>query len=340
MMSVTHASLAIAATAIGISTADPYVLATAAIASQLPDIDTTESSVGRIIWPLTNYLEQRFPHRSLTHSFMATGLVAVLAAPLLWWQWPFFAAVVLGYFVGWFADAFTKSGVEAFYPNPARLVIPGNPRARLDTRSPAEYWVLTTAVMLTVISVNLTSAGGLSETVARTFFNDTGTAADLFHKYGAEQRVFVTVEGIHTHTRQSVSGTYEVLEASSYDVIAQDMATGLIYKIGRGSDVQIRPNRVKAKLGGPVNVAVQTLHLQEIGVLEWLMTVPQNAYLSGSLVIDDLDEAPPPASLETYPTIRISAGRLELQNAHPQELLALLREFWILQGQVLVKVKA
>jgi hypothetical protein len=68
-----------------ISTKKP-VSSLAAIASQLPDIDTTESFSGRLIWPLTNYLEQRFPHRSfphrsLTHSFMATGIVAGLAAP-------------------------------------------------------------------------------------------------------------------------------------------------------------------------------------------------------------------------------------------------------------------
>jgi inner membrane protein len=340
MMSVTHAALAITATAIGVGTADPYVLTTAAIASQLPDIDTTESFSGRLIWPLTNFLEQRYPHRSLTHSFMATGIVAGLAAPLLWLQWRLFLAVVVGYFMGWFADAFTKSGVEAFYPNPARLVIPGNPRARLDTRSPAEYWVLATAVFLTIISINLTSAGGLSETVARTFFNDTATAADLFHKHGASQRVFVTVDGIHTYTRQSVRGTYEVLDASSNDVIAEEVTTSQIYKIGQGGDAQIRPNRVKVSLGEPVSVSAQAFNLQEVGVMEWLANVPQNAYISGSLVVDDLDEAPPPANFETYPTIRINADGLELQNARPQELLAVLREFWILQGSVLIKVKA
>jgi inner membrane protein len=74
--------------------------------------------------------------------------------------------------------------------------------------------------------------------------------------------------------------------------------------------------------------------------MEWLANVPQNAYISGSLVVDDLDEAPPPANFETYPTIRINADGLELQNARPQELLAVLREFWILQGSVLIKVKA
>lgn len=153
MMSVTHAALAACTVAVGLGTADPYTLAIAAAASQLPDIDTSASFVGRLVWPLTNFLEQRFPHRSMTHSFMATGLVGVLALPLLWVQPPLYLAVVVGYFVGWFADAFTKSGVEAFYPNPARLVIPGNPRARLDTRSPAEYWVLATAVFLTTVSI-------------------------------------------------------------------------------------------------------------------------------------------------------------------------------------------
>jgi inner membrane protein len=340
MMSVTHAALAIATTAIGLGTADPYVLATAALASQLPDIDTTESFSGRLIWPLTNFLEQRFPHRSLTHSFMATGIVAALTAPLLWFNWPLFLALLLGYFVGWFADAFTKSGVEAFYPNPARLVIPGNPRARLDTRSPAEYWVLATAIFLTMISVNLTSAGGLSETVARTFFNDTTTAAELFHKHGATQRVYVTIDGIHTYTRQAISGTYEVLEAGTSDLLAEDTATGRIYKIGQGSDAQIRPNRVKAQLGDPVSVAAQMFTLQEIGVTEWLATLPQNAYISGGLVLDDLAEVPPPTNLETFPTIRVGNSQLELQNAHPQEIQALLREFWILQGSVIVKVKA
>lgn len=340
MMSVTHAALAVAAAAIGLGTADPYVLATAAVASQLPDIDTTESFSGRLIWPLTNFLEQRFPHRSITHSFMATALVAGLAAPLLWIAPIFFGAVVLGYFVGWFTDAFTKSGVEAFYPNPARLVIPGNPRARLDTRSPGEYWVLATALVLTIISINLTSAGGLSETVARTFFNDVATAANLFHKHGANQRVYLTLDGIHTHTRQSVSGTYEILEASTSDVIAEETTTGRLYKIGRASDAQIRPTRVKARLGEPVRIMAQMFTLQEVGAMEWLATVPRNAYISGNLMVDDLLEVPPLANLETYPTIRVGSHQIELKNAQAQDILALLQEFWVIQGSVMVKVKA
>lgn len=338
-MSLTHAALSVATTAIGLGTTDPYILAAAAIASQLPDIDTTESFSGRLIWPLTNFLEQRFPHRSLTHSFMATGIVAVLAAPLLWLNWRYFLAVVVGYFMGWFADAFTKSGVEAFYPNPARLVIPGNPRARLNTRSPAEYWVLATAVFLTIVSVNLSSAGGLSQAVALTFFNDTSTAASMFHKHGAEQRIFVEVQGMNTHTRQAVSGTYEVLEATTNSVIAEESTSGKLYKIGTDADAQIRPTRVKARLGDAVNLNIQSVVLQEIGVEQWLLTIPPNAYLSGTLLLDTAEAVPLAQELEAYPTVQLSSGNLTLQNARPQEIVVLLREFWILQGSVIVKVK-
>lgn len=340
MMSVTHAALAVCTVAVGIGTADPYVLAASAIASQLPDIDTSQSFTGRLVWPLTNFLEQRFPHRSLTHSFMATGLVALLAFPLLRWvSWQLFVAVVVGYFMGWFADAFTKSGVEAFYPNPARLVIPGNPRARLDTRSPAEYWVLATAVFLTIASVNLASAGGLSETVAKTFFKDSGTVAELFNKYGAQQRVLAQVEGIHIYTSQAVKGRFEVVEATATDLIASDMTTGKLYKIGGAPDVQIRPTRVKAELGEPIHITSENLTLQELGVTEWLATVPQTALISGALMLDDLEEIRIPKNLETYPAIRVWGGQIELSNARPGEVLAVLHDFWILSGQVIVKVR-
>src|SRR5262249_57496590 len=82
------------------------------------------------------FLENRFAHRTISHSFVATVAVALLALPLRWalagagaiyWR-----ALVFGFFFGWFGDVFTKSGVAAFYPfTAARLGIPPNPRLRL-----------------------------------------------------------------------------------------------------------------------------------------------------------------------------------------------------------------
>ena len=149
MMSVTHAVFSVSLTSLVLGTANPEVLGTAAIASLLPDIDTSKSSIGRLFFPLSSWLETRTVHRGITHSFFATGLITLATYPLAFlgyahlWQ-----ALILGYFWGWFADVFTKSGVEAFYPSRGRLIIPRNPHLRLGTRSRAEWFLLMVLVAL------------------------------------------------------------------------------------------------------------------------------------------------------------------------------------------------
>ena len=49
-------------------------LGLAVLGSQLPDIDTTTSTIGKIFFPLSSFLEDRFPYRSITHSPLATAL--------------------------------------------------------------------------------------------------------------------------------------------------------------------------------------------------------------------------------------------------------------------------
>ncbi len=128
MLTATHATLAITSASLLMGTADPWTLGTAAIASQLPDIDTTGSVPGRIFFPISRWLEARFPHRSATHSFLITGMVAIALLPLWYFgKSEFYWALVIGYGMGWFGDVFTKSGVAAFFPHQARLVIPANP---------------------------------------------------------------------------------------------------------------------------------------------------------------------------------------------------------------------
>lgn len=341
MMSITHAAIATAATAVSLGTADAFVLGTAILGSQLPDLDTTESFMGRALYPIARWLEERYPHRTITHSFLSSVVVAIATAPLLYFlHWHYWAAIVLGQFCGWFSDAFTRSGVAAFYPSPARLVIPGNPRARLRSQSPAEYWVLGTALFLAVVSVNLSSAGGITEQFARSFFPDTATTASLFQKYGAEQQILVRVEGLHVHTSQAVTGEYLVIEATSNDVLAQSTATGKLYKIGTAADVQIRPNRIHSRLGDRLSITAEEMAMQELLVREWVTRLPPDSYVSGSLLLEEMEAVQIPLELERYPTLRVFGGQVELSNARPPEIEALLGEFWILSGKAIVKVRA
>ena len=78
MLAITHAAIALSGTSLILGTAEPLPLGLAVLGSQLPDIDTTTSTIGKIFFPLSSWIEDRFPHRSVTHSLLATaGITAV-----------------------------------------------------------------------------------------------------------------------------------------------------------------------------------------------------------------------------------------------------------------------
>ena len=64
MMTKTHLALGVTVTSLLLSTADPFTLGLAAVATQLPDVDTSRSLTGRILLPLSRYLERIAPSRT------------------------------------------------------------------------------------------------------------------------------------------------------------------------------------------------------------------------------------------------------------------------------------
>ena len=88
MMAITHAArreadlfeiaTAAASLTFGLGTNNPVALGLALLGSQLPDLDTTTSTIGQICFPLSNWIEDNFPHRSITHSLLATATLAAI----------------------------------------------------------------------------------------------------------------------------------------------------------------------------------------------------------------------------------------------------------------------
>ena len=80
MMAITHAAIAVSAASLtfGLGTNNPVALGLALLGSQLPDLDTTTSTIGQILFPVSNWLEDNFPHRSITHSLLATVTLAAI----------------------------------------------------------------------------------------------------------------------------------------------------------------------------------------------------------------------------------------------------------------------
>ena len=174
MLAITHAAIgsatalraiAAAGTSLILGTGQPLPLGLAILGSQLPDIDTTTSTIGKIFFPISSWIEDRFPHRSITHSLLATGAIAILSllgGHFLLEQTFALIALPLGHLLACFSDTFTKQAVHLFYPEPVWAISVSNPRRRLKTGGAGELWVLGISIALLTLGIYLANGGGIT----------------------------------------------------------------------------------------------------------------------------------------------------------------------------------
>ncbi|MEO6037553.1 MAG: metal-dependent hydrolase [Saprospiraceae bacterium] len=119
--------------------ASPWYLVVTLLAATLPDIDNTNSPIGRTAGPLSYWLNRRYGHRTITHSAFALVLLSLVFAFLETTLSPTHQ-VHLAYFFFWgylshiLLDMCTVQGVKLFYPfHKSSCVIPGDPRYRFET---------------------------------------------------------------------------------------------------------------------------------------------------------------------------------------------------------------
>jgi len=116
-------------------------------ASLLPDVDLPTSKLGRALFWLSTRLERRYGHRTLTHSALAVGSIALLASPLLLWHRAWFWCVVGGYWSHLWIDMLNIRGSDLLWPSPVRVVMPGNRKHRLEVGSKGEMVLLTSLLV-------------------------------------------------------------------------------------------------------------------------------------------------------------------------------------------------
>jgi inner membrane protein len=342
MMVATHTVLSVVVTSLVMNTASPALLGLAAIAAQLPDVDTSKSFPGRLLLPLSQFLERRFPHRAITHSFLATVAFAVLMSPVMFWGMEVWSVLVLGYFCGWFSDVFTKSGVCAFFPSTARLVIPGNPRLRVSTGSRAELFVLGVLIFVAIASVNIASNGG----VLKAFNQTLGFASGAVEITAQEQTQYLLVaeiSGRNAITQQAVTGEFEVVQPlTQTDLLVKDHQ-GKLYRAGETQECQILVNQVRLQRQGKVTQAVQEVQFQEEAIADALAQLPNadRVYISGLLMLEDAEDLLAPNYPDRFNSIRVQPGSggiasVHLEAANPTEVIRVLGEYFA-TGSLLVR---
>jgi inner membrane protein len=334
MMNSTQAVFSVALTSLAMGTADPVLLGTAAIASQFPDLDTSKSWIGRLP-PLTmvsRWIEKRYSHRTLTHSFLFSLGLAAVTFPVTLWNQSVWIALNLGYFLGWYADNFTKQGVCAFFPHPGRLVTPGNPRLRLSTGSSAEYFLLVVLVCVAIAIINLNTSGGILKA-----FNQTlGLSSGAVEIVAAEQNQYLLmaqIKGRNTLTQQAVQGQFEVVQPlTQTDLLVKDSQDRL-YRAGETQESQILITQVQVQRQGNVKPSVREIRLEDEAIAEALSRMPKSdrVYLSGLLTVEDAEDLVPPNYPDRFNSIRVQPGSgiasVHLEAASPAEVVRVLGDY-------------
>lgn len=300
------------AVSLGLQTADSTLLFVGAITSLLPDIDISVSPAGSVFPWISRWLERRFPHRSCTHSFVASFVVAIATYPVaVLGDLPLslIHAINIGYFAGWFADAFTRSGVEMFYPSPVRWVIPGNRNLRLRTGSSAEYGLLVLLVTIAIVSFNINANGGILTQFNRLIANTTGVE-QLYNQKGSNYLMVAHIKGVRASDRAPVVGDFWIIHAHGQGFIVQSK-TGEMYKAGTEPDCQLITKHITADPGPSATTSIETLRLEEehlASKLQQFNRVGAMVFVSGQLTIDDPEGLQLQIDPYQFQTLRTSIG--------------------------------
>jgi inner membrane protein len=328
MLGITNMVAGALVSSLWLQSADPILLFAGATASLLPDIDSSRSFAGSVFPFISSWLEATLPHRSCTHSFAASVLLALVTYPaagvgLL--PWDIAHALNLGYFTGWFLDVFSKNGVEMFWPSGVRAVCPGNREYRLTTGSTGEYFVLAFLSGAALIVFHLNSQGGLLVAFNRFIAAPSGVIQVLNEK-GSTHLITATLKGVRSTDRSPITGTFWVIQqtgAASFLVVS---AQGELYKAGTEGDCQILVDSVVADAGIPATTTLESIVLQEDPLINQLASYqrPQSlVFVTGQLVIEE-EPGAIPLDPNQFQSIRIQGTLITFESAPLSQVLTYL----------------
>lgn len=327
MMAITHATIAAAGTSLILGTANPVPIGLAIVGSQLPDIDTTTSAVGQICFPISNWIENRFPHRTVTHCLLATVAIALVSLAIGWKLGHLMEAIALplGHLLACFSDTFTKQGVQLFYPYPAWAVSVSNPRRRLKTGGAGELWVLALAIALLIVGIYIATGGGITQQVSQTLGLKDGMV-DIYNQNAAKHQMTADIQGVWASDRRKADGKYVIIAADGMEFIVSN---------GKGlyrTNEQIIPSRLVVEAGKPAQTTTRSLVFDDqspIATLQALQRAYPKAaiYLTGELVCDSVDLLKLRPEPDQYLALtKTEGGTIKLSYLPIEQAIAALKE--------------
>ncbi len=345
-MALTHAAIASVGVSFILGTVDPLVMGLAIIGSQLPDIDSSSSIIGQMSLGLAKWIENRYPHRSITHSFLATGVLAIasMGASYLLVGNLFYKpaiAIPLAHLLTILSDTFTKQGVQLFWPQAVWCVMGMNPRRRLRTGGTGEYWVLAAALTLCFVSYQIHSDG---QTIGSRAGQSLGLKDAIVSSYNANagsNQMWANVTGVWASDRSDASGKYLIIDSlggTNFTLIEGTENPRQVYKTGS----QIVVDKISLETGDPATTKIEQISWDDeetLLKLQNLASMHPNAliFLSGNIEIDFPEDVAIAFQPNELQTLRVSGMSVTLEYCPVEVAIAHLRDQWAI-GSIQAKI--
>ena len=320
----------------------------AAVASGMPDIDLPPSKIGRLFWFISVPLERRFGHRTLTHSLLLLGALAVLTYPLTWLQPLYWGCVVGGYWSHLWLDMANVRGVDLLWPAPLRLVTPGNRHWRLIVGSKGEMILLAGLLVVAAALVPLSQIGFRNGLQA--LLKNFDIAREQYQRVVGSHWYDLDLTATDNLTLQPVVGQFPVVGVWQNGLIV--LQDGQLRAVGASpAGHNLYPRQARLRVGEALRVVAERVAMAGHS-LRWLVErIDQSRpyYLLGEVEIAD---GKGPAlvgrldNVDRYNPALYRGGILQLHYARAQELgpwldLVAVRgevvvQFWLRPGEAAV----
>jgi membrane-bound metal-dependent hydrolase YbcI (DUF457 family) len=312
----------------------------AIIGAIMPDIDHPRSVIGKLFPYISNPLERRYGHRTITHSFIGwaifTAIFAfiVLLSALIFgfvfkfdaWIWElaprWTAAFSISYMSHLILDMFNRRGSQMFWPDPSRDVIPKNPKFRPESGSSAELLIFFILFILMLFAFPISKYGIASS--LRWLMATPGSAMKEFQSLKTHS--YVDFKGYFTETKEPLEGTGEILDVDKSRLVV--LYKGKIYTLSDELAADITASHVRLKRTTvPIKITKKEFENESRDNL--LAQIPAGALVSGTVKLPEGMGLQFPAYPGSYKPLEQKSGNLILAYASKDQIakLALTETF-------------
>ncbi|MFN6155733.1 MAG: metal-dependent hydrolase [Dolichospermum sp.] len=320
MLGISHLLISGTAASLLLQTADPVLIVVGAIGGLLPDVDVSTSPAGRLFPWISGYFQETMPHRSMTHSIVASAVIAIASygtAIFIPQFIPVASALTIGYTFGWFADCFTRGGVEMFWPSPVRCVCPGNRNLRLKTGSNAEYFILCILVAIALSAFSINSKGGILTQFNRLIASTSGVQG-VYNSSGSTHKIIANIKGVRAGDRSKVDGQFQIIQPNGTGFIVLEPKTNKLYKAATEPDSQIVIEQITADVSTPAITTIESVFVEDQVIGEAIGKFNRtntNVFVTGDLSVEDFDTSILPRDPYQFKFIDASPSNIKLEAA-------------------------